>query len=62
MTPLSAAIERVSLLGPGLANWDAARQVLAGEAPYGPAPTAVPQPALLPSTKPSRHRKTAPIS
>ena len=48
MTPLSAAIERVSLLGPGLANWDAARQVLAGEAPYGPAPTAVPQPALLP--------------
>jgi hypothetical protein len=48
MTPLSAAIERVSLLGPGLASWDAARQVLAGKAPYGPGPTAVPQPALLP--------------
>ena len=48
MTLLSAAIERVRLLGPGLADWDAARQVLAGEAPYRPAPTAVPQPALLP--------------
>jgi hypothetical protein len=48
MTPLSAAIERVTLLGPGLASWDAARPVLAGEAPYRPAPTAVPQPALLP--------------
>lgn len=48
MKPFAAAVERVSLLGPGLASWADARRVLAGEAPYVPAPTAVPQPALLP--------------
>jgi hypothetical protein len=44
----SLAIEGVALVGPGLAGWAAARAVLAGEAPYAAAPTAVPAPALLP--------------
>jgi hypothetical protein len=46
--PLHAAIESVALLGPGLADWPAARAVLAGEAPYAAAPAVVPAPALLP--------------
>jgi beta-ketoacyl synthase-like protein len=46
MKPL--AIEGVSLIGPGFADWAAARAVLTGQAPYAAAPTAVPAPALLP--------------
>lgn len=46
MTPL--AIEGVALIGPGFADWAAARAVLAGEIPYAAAPAAVPVPLLLP--------------
>ena len=46
MTPL--AIEGVALIGPGFADWAAARAVLAGEIPYAAAPAAVPAPLLLP--------------
>lgn len=46
MKPL--AIEGVALVGPGIADWASARAMLAGRAPYAPAPTAIPAPALLP--------------
>jgi Beta-ketoacyl synthase, N-terminal domain len=45
---LRVAIESAALLGPGLADWPAARAVLAGARPYVPAPTVVPAPTLLP--------------
>ena len=48
MSTLTAAIEGVALLGPGLPDWAGARAVLAGEQAYAHAPTAVPVPALLP--------------
>ncbi|HEY0418378.1 MAG TPA: beta-ketoacyl synthase chain length factor [Acetobacteraceae bacterium] len=41
-------VEGVGLAGPGLANWDAARPVLAGAAPFEPAPLTLPPVTLLP--------------
>jgi len=46
VTPL--ALEGVALIGPGFADWAAARAVLAGEVPYAAAPAAVPAPLMLP--------------
>ena len=51
MIPLSAVIESVGLIGPGLASWVEARAVLAGRAPYEAARTVVPAPASLPSAE-----------
>jgi len=51
MTRLAAAIDAVALLGPGLAGWTDAREVLAGRAPYRREPTVVPPPALLPANE-----------
>ena len=51
MSVLGAFVESITLLGPGLADWPAARRVLAGEAPYTPAPAVVPAPALLPANE-----------
>jgi hypothetical protein len=48
MSRLAVCIEGVALLGPGLADWPAARAVLAGASPYRTAPTVLPAPALLP--------------
>lgn len=48
MSNLTAAIESLALLGPGLPDWAGARAVLAGEQAYAHAPTAVPVAALLP--------------
>lgn len=45
---LSAWIEGVGIVGPGLSDWPHARDVLAGRLPYAPAPTAVPAPQSLP--------------
>ena len=41
-------VEGIGLAGPGLNGWTAAQAVLAGTAPYRPAPFAVPPIALLP--------------
>lgn len=46
--PLHAAIEAIGLLGPGLDDWEQARPVLAGLAPWQAAATRVPLPASLP--------------
>jgi Beta-ketoacyl synthase, N-terminal domain len=51
MIALSALIESVGLLGPGLNNWSEARAVLAGRSAYVPARTEVPAPASLPSAE-----------
>ena len=41
----------IGLVGPGLASWDEALPVLRGDAPYLPAPTAVPLPLRLPAAE-----------
>lgn len=51
MIRLSAFIESVGLLGPGLHDWPHAAQVLAQRATYASAPTTVPTPACLPSAE-----------
>lgn len=51
MSPCGATIERVALLGPGLASWEAGRAVLSGAAPYASAPTVLPPPDLLPANE-----------
>ena len=53
MTPL--AIESVALVGPGIADWATARDMLAGRAPYATAPTAIPVPTLLPPNDRRKH-------
>jgi len=45
---LSAYIQGVGILGPGLADWPSAAEVLRGAAPYQAAPTVLPAPAVLP--------------
>jgi hypothetical protein len=46
--PLTAYIEGIGLIGPGLTDWLAAREVLAGRELYVPQPAVVPAPQLLP--------------
>ena len=53
---LSAYIEGIGLLGPGLESWPAGRSILSGEAPYVPQPTVLPPPATLP---PSERRRAS---
>ncbi|MEW6341302.1 MAG: beta-ketoacyl synthase chain length factor [Paraburkholderia sp.] len=51
MIALTAFIESVGLLGPGLNNWPEGADVLAGRSAYVPARTAIPAPASLPSAE-----------
>ncbi|MGF7132957.1 hypothetical protein P3T40_004448 [Paraburkholderia sp. EB58] len=51
MIALSAFIESVGLVGPGLNNWADAQDLLAGRAPYVAARTVVPAPASLPAAE-----------
>jgi hypothetical protein len=55
MKRLSAFIEGIGLLGPGMSNWTEAARVLAGEAPYAPQRTVLPAPSALP---PAERRRT----
>ena len=50
-TCLQAWVEGIGLLGPGLPDWPRAAAVLAGQAPYEAAPTALPAPELLPAAE-----------
>ena len=52
-------VEGVGLAGPGLTGWPASRAVLAGNAPYRPAPTAVAASELLPPAE--RRRAGMPV-
>jgi len=53
---LSAYIEGIGLLGPGLRNWPEGRGILAKAAPYVAQPTELPAPASLP---PSERRRAS---
>jgi hypothetical protein len=46
--PLTAWVNGVGLIAPGLPDWPSARAVLRGEQPWVPAPSVLPVPALLP--------------
>jgi hypothetical protein len=48
---LSAYLDGIGVLGPGLANWPACAAVLTGAQPYVSAPTCLPVPAMLPSAE-----------
>jgi hypothetical protein len=48
---LTAYIEGIGLLGPGLANWPAGQAVFSGQQPYQPHKTVLPSPALLPAAE-----------
>jgi hypothetical protein len=58
MSRLAAHIDGIGLLGPGFDGWEAAAAVLAGRAPYQPAATALPAPALLPAAE---RRRSGPM-
>jgi Beta-ketoacyl synthase, N-terminal domain len=45
---LSAYLDGIGVLGPGLASWPDCAQVLLGERPYTTAPTVLPVPSMLP--------------
>ncbi len=54
---LAARVLGVGLVGPGLAGWREAREVLAGRAGYSPAATVIPSPDALPATERRRAGK-----
>jgi hypothetical protein len=51
MSALTGCIQGIGLLGPGLADWRAARALLASGASYVAAPTVLPPPAVLPAAE-----------
>ena len=55
---LSACLDGIGLLGPGLHDWPQARAVLLHEKPYVPEPTVLPVPQILP---PAERRRSTPI-
>ena len=54
---LAARIEGVGVVGPAMAGWAAAREALAGRAPYERVPTVVPATDALPATERRRAGK-----
>src|ERR1035437_227169 len=48
---LTAYIEGIGLLGPGLTGWASSQAVLGGAQPYQPGKTSLPSPALLPAAE-----------
>ena len=55
MPTLSAYIQGIGLIGPGLSDWQSGSRAIAGEEPYSPRPTTVPPPEGLP---PAERRRT----
>ncbi|MHB1198191.1 MAG: beta-ketoacyl synthase chain length factor [Polaromonas sp.] len=51
MTTLTAYIEGIGLLGPGLNGWPGSRALLTGQQPYRPAATLLPPPLSLPAAE-----------
>src|ERR1035437_5291842 len=51
MHTLTAYIEGIGLLGPGLTDWLTSQAVLSGQQPYQPHKTVLPSPALLPAAE-----------
>lgn len=50
-TQLTAYIEGIGLLGPGISDWASARAVLTAEQPYFSSKTVIPAPELLPAAE-----------
>jgi hypothetical protein len=48
VTELTAVIEGIGVLGPGLSDWPSSAAVLAGQVPYRAARTVLPAPSVLP--------------
>jgi hypothetical protein len=48
---LTAFIEGVGLLGPGLTNWESSQAILSGQQPYQPQKAVIPPPELLPAAE-----------
>jgi hypothetical protein len=48
---LTAYIDGIGLLGPGLSGWPGSQAIIAGQQPYLGQPTALPLPALLPAAE-----------
>jgi len=59
---LAARVEGVGLVGPGLAGWDASREILAGKAAYSPAATVIPAPEALPAVERRRAGKSVKLA
>lgn len=57
MAPLTAFVEGVGVLAPGLSGWTQSRPVLAGELAFDPAPIELPRVELLPAAE---RRRTGP--
>lgn len=51
MKILTAYIEGIGLLGPGLSDWPSSQGILAGQQPYQSSPTRLPSPASLPAAE-----------
>jgi hypothetical protein len=51
MTYLTAYVNGISLIGPGLINWQESINILAGNSPYVSQPTLIPAPMLLPAAE-----------
>ncbi len=50
-TQLTAYIEGIGLLGPGLKDWSTSREILAGQSPYNSSKTVIPTPEQLPAAE-----------
>jgi hypothetical protein len=57
--PLTAFVDGVGVLGPGISDWVAAARILRTEAPWQNTPTVLPVPQCLPATE--RRRTGAPV-
>ncbi len=51
MPTLTAYIEGIGLLGPGLTDWPSSQAILSGQQPYQPQRTVLPAPVLLPAAE-----------
>lgn len=59
---LTAYIQGIGLLGPGLADWERGARMIAGEIPYVPSPTIVPAPDGLPAAERRRTGTTVKLA
>ena len=59
---LAARVEGVGLVGPGLTGWEAARAILAGQAPYSHEATRIPAPEALPAVERRRAGKSVKLA
>lgn len=59
---LTAYVQGIGLIGPGLADWQSGARALAGEEVYAPRPTAIPAPEGLPAAERRRTGATVKLA